>query len=388
MTTDTFKHPFFGAIPRTTGEFWTAQQRQMHSLHYVISYRASYKPELPDFFLEKYSQEGDIILDPFGGRGTTALQACLRQRFAISTDVNPLSREILLPKLSPVSYEQLQQRLKEINFKTKAKSSLDLSMFYHPDTEEQLLALRDHLTRHHQPEDRFIQLLALSRLHGHSRGFFSVYSFPQISITPEAQERINIKRKQKPDFRNVPELILRKAKSVLRDNELKLINKFGAGSKVFIDDASSLREVANNSIDLIITSPPFLNKADYLQDNWLELWFCGIDPEPFRSKLVMTSRLDSWIEFIKSSMRQMHRVLKPGAFAAIEVGEVMDGKTLLYLDETLVDIAEQLHHEGLRLTPEHMYIHQQDFTKLANCFKVDNNSKGTNTNRITVFRKE
>lgn len=89
VETADYKHTFYGAIPRSVGEFWTAKQRQMHSLHYVISYRASYKPELPDFFLEKYSKPADTILDPFGGRGTTALQACLKGRYAVSTDVNP-----------------------------------------------------------------------------------------------------------------------------------------------------------------------------------------------------------------------------------------------------------------------------------------------------------
>ena len=370
------------------GEFWTARQRQMHSLHYVISYRASYKPELPDFFLERYSRQGDLILDPFGGRGTTALQACLRGRYALSTDVNPLSRHLVLPKLNPVSFRELETRLEQIDFGKKVKPSLDLGMFYHPDTERELLALRSHLLKQQQPADQFLQLLALSRLHGHSRGFFSVYSFPQISVTQEAQSRINQKKNQEPEYRDVVRLILRKAKNVLRDNELELINKYGSKSKAYISDASTLKEIEDNSINLIITSPPFLNKADYLQDNWLELWFCGIDPTPFRKKLVMTSRLDVWIDFIKASMRQMHRVLKPGAHAAIEVGEVMDREQMVFLDETLVDIAQELYQEGVKLVPEHMYVHQQNFTKLANCFKVDNNSKGTNTNRITLFRKE
>lgn len=174
-----YLHPYFGRIPKLIGEFWTARQRQMHSLHYVISYRASYKPELPHYFIERYSEPGDTVLDPFGGRGTTALEAILMGRYAINADINPLSERIVLPKMNPVPLQEIEKRLREIDFGRRVENSLDLSMFYHPETEQQLLAIRDHLKRNREPVDRFIELIALSRLHGHSAGFFSVYSFPR-----------------------------------------------------------------------------------------------------------------------------------------------------------------------------------------------------------------
>ena len=44
-------------IRLTVDELWTARQRQMHSLHYAVSYRASFKPELPDFFIRRHTPE-------------------------------------------------------------------------------------------------------------------------------------------------------------------------------------------------------------------------------------------------------------------------------------------------------------------------------------------
>ena len=384
----TFRHDFFGDIPREVGEFWTARQRQMHSLHYAISYRASYKPELPRFFIEKYSRTGETVLDPFGGRGTTALQAVLMNRKAVNADVNPLSERIVRPKLQPPEFEEIKSRLEQIDFSKKINSTIDLSMFYHPSTERQLLSLKEHLRTNREPVDLFIELIALSRLHGHSPGFFSVYSFPQISVPPEAQNRINRKRNQSPEERNVPQLILRKAKRVLKDGSLAQIRTVGAESETHISDARDLNEIPENSIDFIVTSPPFLNKADYVLDNWLEFWFCGIDSKPLAQKIIMTSNIDKWKIFIRESMMEMYRILRPGRHAAIEVGEVMDDETLIFLDEVLVDLAKELHQDGCSLSPERIYIHQQDFTKLANCFNVDNNRKGTNTNRIVVFRKD
>lgn len=74
------------------GEFWTSRQRQSHSIHYGVSYRASFKPELPAFFLDRYlSKNKGVVLDPFGGRGTTSIQANLEGHFAIHNDISPMS---------------------------------------------------------------------------------------------------------------------------------------------------------------------------------------------------------------------------------------------------------------------------------------------------------
>ena len=80
--------------------------------------------------------------------------------------------------------------------------------------------------------------------------------------------------------------------------------------------------------------------------------------------------------------RELHRVLKPGGHVAFEVGEVGAGGAIK-LEEAVLPcgIAAGLH-------PLLILINDQKFTKTANCWGVDNNTKGTNTNRIVLFRKE
>ncbi|MBP7599843.1 MAG: hypothetical protein KA750_00750, partial [Thermoflexales bacterium] len=75
-------------------EFWTAQQRQASSLH-EVSYRGCFKPQLPAYFINRFSRPGDLVYDPFSGRGTTALEAGLLGRAVAANDVNPLSRMLL-----------------------------------------------------------------------------------------------------------------------------------------------------------------------------------------------------------------------------------------------------------------------------------------------------
>ncbi len=76
-----------GLNTRVVGEFWTAKQRQATSLH-EVAYRACFKAQLPNFFISKLTEKGDIVYDPFSGRGTTVIEAALLGRNASADHIN------------------------------------------------------------------------------------------------------------------------------------------------------------------------------------------------------------------------------------------------------------------------------------------------------------
>ena len=142
--------------------------------------------------------------------------------------------------------------------------------------------------------------------------------------------------------------------------------------------AGATPRIPSNSVSLAVTSPPFLDVVDYATDNWLRCWFLGIDPKSV--KLTVPRKLEAWKSEMTNVFRELHRVLKPGGHVAFEVGEVHSGKTRLEEHVLPCGVAA-----GLQ--PVLVLINDQKFTKTANCWGVDNNFKGTNTNRIVLFRK-
>ncbi|HHX87105.1 MAG TPA: site-specific DNA-methyltransferase, partial [Firmicutes bacterium] len=97
-------------IPRLVGEFWTPKQRQASSIH-EISYRACFKPQLPRYFIKLLTRPGELVYDPFAGRGTTAIEAGLLGRRVINNDINPLSEILSRPRLTPPALEEVKRRL-------------------------------------------------------------------------------------------------------------------------------------------------------------------------------------------------------------------------------------------------------------------------------------
>ncbi len=372
-------------VPGVINSFWPSRQRGGHSLH-EVSYRACFKPELPRFFIEQFTDKGDGVLDCFMGRGTTVLEAALTGRVGWGNDANPMCREMLLPRLNPPRQSEVEERLKAYSWRYRGRLPEGLSVFFHEGTLREICFLRKRFLQAEAtgagPDrvDAWIRMVAANRLTGHSPGFFSVYTLPpNQAVSIEAQRRINAKRKQVPPRRRVPERIAQKSKALLRDVEAaKPWCPEGWRKRVFSGDASRLEGIADESVDLVVTSPPFLDTVNYGADNWLRGWFYGVDLEPLA--LGGERSPDDWSRLMGRVFTALRRVLRPGGKIAFEVGEIRGGR--LDLERRVLDLGAQA---GLR--PEWVLYHQQKFTKTAHCWGIRNGDRGTNSQRVVVFEK-
>ena len=366
-------------LPYFVNEFWTAGQRQAHSIH-EVSYRACFKPQLPRFFIDRLSAPEEAVYDPFMGRGTTPIEAALAGRRPVGNDVNPLSALLTRPRLNPPTLVAIAARLDEVPWKKGEIEREDLLVFYHPETLRQISALRRFLRERAPLEaepdatDDWIRMVALNRLTGHSPGFFSVYTLPpNQAVSVEAQRKINEKRAQKPPPRDVARLILRKSRALLADGAPPR-----AEALLGVGDAAATSFIASGSIRLVVTSPPFLDVVQYESDNWLRSWFAGIDPADV--KISAHKSEAGWSAMVAAVLKELARVLAPGGHVAFEVGEIKGGRLLL---ERLVWRAV----EGLPFERLFVLVNEQRFTKTSHCWGVANNGKGTNSNRIVLLRR-
>jgi len=374
-------------VPFFVNEFWTSRQRQAHSLH-EISYRACFKPQLPRFFITRLTREGDMVYDPFMGRGTTLLESALLGRIPFGCDVNPISTILVRPRLFPPAIVEIEDRIKTIGLNSDCEFPEELLVFYHSETLKAVVNLKNYILDKESegkldPIDSWIRMVATNRLTGHSNGFFSVYTLPpNQAVSVKSQQRINTKRGLTPPLRDVKKIILKKSRNLLKDlTEFDRIELERVGKLAKLETASCDKTefIEDETVSLVVTSPPFLNEVNYKTDNWLRCWFNGIDAE--RIQIWQIKNISEWQSAMQNVFVELCRILKPGGYVAFEVGEVRS-KT--------VKLEELVLPAGIAagLTPLFVLINEQVFTKTSNCWGIDNSQKGTNTNRIVLFQKK
>ena len=150
--------------------------------------------------------------------------------------------------------------------------------------------------------DEWIRMVAINRLTGHSPGFFSVYTLPpNQAVWVKSQRKINVVRDQSPPRRDVWRLCLKKTNTLLADG----LPPTHPPATLLTGPAHQTALLRRGEIDLVVTSPPFLNIVDYGGDNWLRCWFAGID-----AKSVLIDRhkdLRAWELFVRDTFAELGR---------------------------------------------------------------------------------
>jgi hypothetical protein len=204
---------------------------------------------------------------------------------------------------------------------------------------------------------------------------------PNQAVSVKSQQKINARRNQTPPSRDVVGIILKKTRILLRDCDAaarQVLAGVAPRAVLLTKPAACTPEIPSRSVALVVTSPPFLDVVDYANDNWLRCWFIGVDSASIA--LTVPKKLEEWQNVMTTVFKELFRLLRPGGHVAFEVGEVRRGK--IKLEEAVLPC-------GIKagLVPVLVLINDHEFTKTANCWGVDNNSKGTNTNRVVVFCK-
>jgi hypothetical protein len=330
---------------REEGLFWTADEKDAHTLHFAVSLPDSFSPTLARYFIHRYTGKKDTVLDPFCGRGTTPLEAVLMERRALASDVNPIFSRVAAAKLDPVDLVDAAMFLQGVNFSRPV--SLEgynecFSAFFDPDTYREIVNLKSAIAVKYDSAARFVEMITLSILHGHTAGYLSSYALPQVSVSPDHQRAMNDRRGQSPEYRSVAPRVLKKVGLVMRDGDKQRIRDYSESGAIRQADARNLSHIPSSSVNLVLAAPPRPNSRAGLMDQWLRGWFCGLttkDQKACMDYSFASGEIANWCDFMNSVMFELARVVKSGGYAAFELGSELDCSEYR-LDEVFKDLIE------------------------------------------------
>lgn len=352
-------------VRRVSAE-WPVGQRTGHSLH-EVPYFGCFKPQLAEWLIERYSKRGDMVYDPFMGRGTVPIQAALMGRLCSGSDRNPVSWVLMRPRLVPPDgLMGVADRLNQIDdTPTGMDMPYELLEFFTARTLATLVWYKSSLDPRRNI-DRWIRMVILSRLTGHSPGYISRYTLPPNKCASlESQKKINAKHGP-GENKDIRSIVISKTKSLLRD--------LTAEQREDLSTANTTVTERPDVVDLIVTSPPFLDAINYEQESTIRNWFIGAA----NSVRVYYRDETEWAHWLSAEMSNWYRKMRSGGVVCVEVGDVRG----IALDTHVIAAGR-----SAGFTPECVIVDDRKFTKTSHIYGVENMRSGTNQNKVVVFRR-
>lgn len=341
-----------------TGELFPSwklvDKRSAHPLHSMMARAGSFPPALARYLILGYSDPGDLILDPFCGKGTTLLEAVLCGRKALASDVAPDAVAVTRAKLSSVKLEEVDQYLDSIERALPDRIDVpgDVRVFFHMKTLRSILEIMPALLDDAASKSRgrahvstFLIGCMLGILHGHASHSLSLSSSHAYAMAPGYVRKYARAHKLKKPIRHVVQCLKAKSRALLSEGAIPknsaAVYQCSAERYLF-----NRRGKLNDQVDLILTSPPYLNAQTYAKDAWLRLWLLGHDYRAIRRALIETGSQDVYVQRMGPCLAEMLNVLKPRHSAFIVAGDVVvtqgQRKRVVRTAELLGDIAVRL----------------------------------------------
>lgn len=279
---------------------------------------ARFISQVPSLLIQRLTREGDTVLDPFCGSGTTLVEAKRLNRNSIGIDINPVSVLVSRAKTLPISRARATVALTDLTLAlvepgsarlVNAPATVQMEKWYSPNVASDLLKLFTNIENTTDQEEKTLK----------------TFCFSSILVRACRETRHwgyicdNTQPKDHPS-RDVMALLDASVSEILRAFGSQDETKAGR-CQVFEADARKLGTVVeNDSVDLVVTSPPYEGVVDYVKAQRLTMEWLGLDIASYRtsetgarSKRHRTLALTQFKDEIAQVFAGIHQALKPGA---------------------------------------------------------------------------
>jgi uncharacterized protein len=314
----------------------TAIPTSVHSLHW---FPGNFIPQIPSFLIQALSTRKALVADPFGGSGTTGIEALLLDRRAWLGDANSIAVSIAKAKASLLTSTEVRQ-----NFEAESRNLLkpsfhasvtaeaaqselhpELAMWFHPDTFSQLLELWTRIEWVEGSDLREVFRVAFSDV------LFSCASSGRPTTSGGRKRRHHwgwIADNVKPKillWHDANRLFLNSVEAI--GEAIRALPRCDASCiDIQLADARAT-PLQSSSVDLIVTSPPYLAMIDYSTAQRLTYMWRGLSMDAERRQELgarwRRNRISEERDYesaIALSLSEIERVLKPSALCAIVIG--------------------------------------------------------------------
>ena len=302
-----------------------------HRFHAICPYFAMFPESFAERWIAALTKPGEIVLDPFCGRGTAPFQALLMGRRAVGVDTNPVAYCVTRAKTNAPGLAALRSRLttfergfRAAEWEADRRRLPDFFKFaYQPTTLRQILYLRDRLRWADRDTDCLLATLCLRALHGESNVSPS-YLSNQMPRTISTKPAYSIRFWKKHRFTAPRRDVFKVLREQLRYRYESTPPRFRA--RIIHGDMRDLPRQSprlSRSIRCVITSPPYLNVTSYEEDQWLRLWFLGGPPFPTTGRVSPDDRYkssDKYWRMIGDMWRSLGQILDRHASIVIRLG--------------------------------------------------------------------
>jgi hypothetical protein len=339
---------------------WKDQQRLWgHSFHPMCSYLASFPAALAHAFIARYSRRGDVVLDPFSGRGTTPLQAGAEGRIGVGNDLNPFAHLLTASKVDPAGPAEARTRLAALRLAWAADSQpwlalagrviddpsgslvpgagsgsrpsagtepvpAEVVVCFHRRTLAQLLLVRTMLDLS-RPTDRFLAAALTGILHGKSASYLSEIMPNTFSMAPRYVRDFAARTSFSSPDRDVFDCLEKKLSRLYRQAAPQTpgLALLGDARDAGPRARMALRERGlPDRARLVVTSPPYLRVVKYGYYNWLRTWLLGFDARAIDASLDDAHHREPYLVFLRDVLAGLRPALTDDAIVVLVIGDV------------------------------------------------------------------